>query len=1755
MRKRLKQFLSGTLASLTALSMIGVSIPTYADTETSSVMESVIEASEEGTEETGAEVNSNVSDENSEKTEVTISPSENGSVTFDDGKTENEIPEGETVTLKVTPVEGYALKSLIIKDTEGEEIANATEKVSEFTFTMPECSLVIEAAFEKSNDTTDNKSAELKIFTKIAEDSVLTEGELSAYDFSSKRLLVAGDIIDPENELSSYDGVHLMQYKSESETKYAFSYYYGKAEFVDIDSNFSIATGSGYNAESSEMTEAENPLTELSEETPVSAKGTVIALIDTGSNSSSNVISRVSMIGNDVSDENGHGTKMAELISKANPSAQILSIKALGAEGTGDVSAVYAAIKYAIESKVDIISLSISSIKREDNAAIASIIEEAISDGIKVVAAAGNNASDAKYYTPGSISGVYTIGAADKNGVRLSSSNYGNCVAANVVADSTSEAAATYAGLLSAGNGEIDYKTVYPVDYSVKEGPNVKWQTTFFNYESDDMTDAVYLATRNTAYTTIENGYIKSTILFNQEDIATIKEIDVYTDFASVKDEKNITDECSWDEDTMTVSIPEKYVDENLTIRWYMSNASYAYAALSEYPEKNTPEKFFSTAYDARQQSWETNGSAFVGVNGDSTYTVDSSDFDSFTVGTYFTVKQGYTAIMDGYCNPTRTGNDGSVTHMNMFTEVVNNTTGQRASFLENIGETGSYRVGNSLTTVSGNWIPGSCVYDEQRGAVPNFSSATIKCIAKDSDTATFFYEAESPTAQWSAGIFKVKFEPQTGYLQIHKKLENQENLKSYDISPEGIQFGVYSDKACTAQVATLTINVSGDSEKIKLPIGTYYIKETTTCDNYQKNDQVYNIEITKNNKESQNAVLLEAKNYTEWQAQLNITKSNKDYRTGPYDFSDVTFVINYYDGEYELDSLPTNPTRSWTIKLDSENKASLDEEHLVEGSDDLYYVNGEVRIPCGTITVEEVSMNKAFNKSGYVVTDKDGKEVIGKYLTHVEAQNGEITIGSGLGDLSVTNQVYRADLDFTKQDDKGNNLANIPFEIINDETGESHIIYTDENGYASTKAVAHSQNTNANTSESGSSENGIWFGDQDKVDDNSGALPYGSYTINELSCENNKNTDLVEGIKVVVGESNETISLGTVIDNTPQLQTFASDKETGDRVVAANAKSTITDKVILSNFTEGREYDIKADLHKISADGTETIVDTKTQKVTFSPDEDGMQYVYFDFDVDTTDYAEGDKYVVTEKAYYNTHKVSTHEDLTDENQTVYIPTIHTVASDGNVEDEDHQITSSENGKIIDTVSYTNLIKDETYILKGTLIDKATGKEVLSSEATFVAEDKNGSAIVTFDADTTAFAGQTLVVYEELYSKNEVLLADHKEISNEKQTVYIPSIKTKAIDTDTKTHTGAVKEKASVTDTVSYTNLVSGLKYRVVGYLVDSETGEIITDKEGKQISSTVDFVAGNEKASNTETSDENNSKEKTDTTDRTNVTDESSVKSDSSETITDINTEDIVDEDTDTVKTVDGEVQIVFEYDTTELGGRSVVVFEKLYKINDNESVKIDDGAVLVPDNASDNKKDESSNTSIVDSTDYLTERFIMEHCDLTDTEQTINYPSIGTTATVNGNKSASSAGTVTISDVVKYENLVVGETYEVEGTLMDKSTGKAFLVNGNVVKATGSFEATEKSGEVTVEFVFDATNLGDKELVAYEKLYSTETKTEITKHEDINDGGQTVTLNKPQTNTGDSFGKMMIPAAVLGIGALGIVVVLVAVKRKKNK
>lgn len=118
---------------------------------------------------------------------------------------------------------------------------------------------------------------------------------------------------------------------------------------------------------------------------------------------------------------------------------------------------------------------------------------------------------------------------------------------------------------------------------------------------------------------------------------------------------------------------------------------------------------------------------------------------------------------------------------------------------------------------------------------------------------------------------------------------------------------------------------------------------------------------------------------------------------------------------------------------------------------------------------------------------------------------------------------------------------------------------------------------------------------------------------------------------------------------------------------------------------------------------------------------------------------------------------------------------IETTAKDS--ETGGHFAKADEKVTIIDTVKYTGLYKNKEYVMKGTLMDKETGKPLLdkegkeiTAEQKFTAKSDNGTVEMTFTFDASLMQGKTTVVFESVFY-NDLEVAVHADINDEGQTV------------------------------------------------------------------------------------------------------------------------------------------------------------------------------------------------------------------------------------------------------------------------------------------------------------------------------------------------------------------------------------------------
>ena len=964
-----------------------------------------------------------------------------------------------------------------------------------------------------------------------------------------------------------------------------------------------------------------------------------------------------------------------------------------------------------------------------------------------------------------------------------------------------------------------------------------------------------------------------------------------------------------------------------------------------------------------------------------------------------------------------------------------------------------------------------------------------------------------------------------------------------------GAVYGIYSDAGCSAQVTTLTTDAGGNAAAVSLNAGTYYYKELTAPAGYALDSSVQSFTVTA----GQNTALSVSDTPTNDPAMITLNKVDSetgDMVQGGASLAGAQFTVNYYDGYYNNSNLPANPTRSWIIQTkeittkggNKVYRAVLSNDYFVAG-DALYSASGINTLPLGTISIEETKAPEGYSLEGaYLQVGGTGTKITGKYVAQI-TQNGNLAQLKGGNTFKVSDKIKRGDFKLTKIDtDNQNRMSDIPFRVTCKGTGESHIIKTDENGYFSSESSwnAHSKNTNG-----GGAYDGLWFSSADgsaKVDDSVGAMPYGDYTLEELSCENNRGKILYKG-EFSIRRDKVTVDIGTIENHsepTPVITTQASDAKTQYQIIKPSADTDIVDKVTITDTMAGRDYTITGTL--MDKDTGEAVMvngNPVTASQTFTSD--GTKKVldmHFKFDSSALG---GKTVVVCEKLTYGDYVAATEEDMENKDQTIYFPEIHTTATDS--ETADHLTLADSRAVITDTVTYTNLLKGETYTLSGVLMDKETGKELLvdgepvTQEMAFTAGRASGTKKLKFEFDTTGLAGKSFVVYETL-TLEDVEVAEHKDINDEGQTIHIPAAQTTATDDSSKINVSEAKKEVSVTDTVAYRNLVPGEKYTVTGTAIDKTTGETLKDDAGKDVTAKASFKAekangtvdvefvfdGSSLAGKTVVMYENiyyNNKlvgVHADISDEAQIIYVPSVKTAATDTKTETKL---------TYAEKDIKITDTVEY-TNLIPGKTYKVTGTAMDKKTGKVIKDADGkavtseAEITPETA-DGKVDvdfifDGSNlagkTIVMFEEIRYENRLVGVHADINDEAQTIYVPAIATEALdeVTGIHLSNAGDDVKVKDTVTYKNLIPGLTYRVAGTVMDKDSKKPLQNDGRDITAEAVFTPETADGTVDVEFTFSAKEFAGKTMVLFEKLY-------LVKNADNADANPDDTSNKDKT------------------------------------
>ena len=629
-----------------------------------------------------------------------------------------------------------------------------------------------------------------------------------------------------------------------------------------------------------------------------------------------------------------------------------------------------------------------------------------------------------------------------------------------------------------------------------------------------------------------------------------------------------------------------------------------------------------------------------------------------------------------------------------------------------------------------------------------------------------------------------------------------------------GATYGVFSDKDCTKQLATLTTDSNGNTEIVEVKAGTVYIKELSAPKGYKVDDTVYSLKVEVGKTATLN--VSDTPKVTDTLIELFKIdmETQKDNPQGNASLAGAEFTWKYYDGYYNKNNLPEKATRTWTTKTIAEKDGDL---AVLSGSNQFSVsdkvIRGGVKIqkrdletgdtkPQGSATLKDtafdiISLNdnavlvegKLYKKNEVVKTIHTDIEGIastsadllpyGNFrIVESEAPDGYLTDGAKPIDFTITengkivdltdeahsiyNQIKRGDIEGVKIGaGTHKRLADVPFRITSKTTEESHIVVTDDNGQFSTSAewASHKHNTNAGKT----SEDGVWFGTSEP-DDSKGALPYDTYIIEELRCESNKGFELIPPFEIVVSRNNRVIDLGTLTDEYEKeisIHTTATSKD-GEKTILAGKEVTIVDTVKLDGLKKGTKYQLVG-WQMLKEENAELIIDGKRVEndYTFVADDEAMKVeISYTFNASEL----GGKNLVTFEELYDLSnpdepvKVAEHKDIEDDGQTVLITEriikIHTTATD---KDGNKEIEAGKDVTIVDTVTLEGLEIGTKYQLVGWQMLKEENAELIidgkriENDYTFIADKESMKVEIAFTFDASSLGGKQLVTFEELY--------------------------------------------------------------------------------------------------------------------------------------------------------------------------------------------------------------------------------------------------------------------------------------------------------------------------------------------------------------------------------------------------------------------
>lgn len=268
--------------------------------------------------------------------------------------------------------------------------------------------------------------------------------------------------------------------------------------------------------------------------------------------------------------------------------------------------------------------------------------------------------------------------------------------------------------------------------------------------------------------------------------------------------------------------------------------------------------------------------------------------------------------------------------------------------------------------------------------------------LITSNDSASYQTFARGSNYAVKDGYVKLTF-PDVVKLQLQKSSSNTELTAGngcYSLS--GAVYGIYTDKACTRKIGSITTNASGYGSYSKYVDSTasYYAKETKAPKGYELDKTVYTF-VSSGKKDSNGYAIFKAVKLSDKKTEpqdnpvndpVGIVLQKKNAITGEttsQGLGGAVFSIEYYaqeiDKDYDVKADETAPAldsknlkRTWYIQTDEDGKALLASKYLAEGynSDDFYFSYNLLTvptIPIGTVVIREVKAPDGYSLSNVV--------------------------------------------------------------------------------------------------------------------------------------------------------------------------------------------------------------------------------------------------------------------------------------------------------------------------------------------------------------------------------------------------------------------------------------------------------------------------------------------------------------------------------------------------------------------------------------------------------------------------------------------------------------------------------------------------------------------------------------------------------------------------------------------------------------------